>query len=64
MISPRGMCAVRPNPTRDQAGHAGNECVTCPFEHYVAPEAPKLRGMQGDLKPVVTNQEEIVRATW
>jgi hypothetical protein len=35
---------------------------TCPIFNRIASEAPKLRGARGDLKPMVADEEEVVRS--
>jgi len=34
----------------------------CPIPYRIAPKVPKLRGTRGNLKPVVANEEEVIRA--
>ena len=43
-------------------GGRGTVMAFLPVPERVSPETPKFRGVRCDLEPVVTNEEELVRA--
>ena len=42
----------------------GSLAPSRPLFQRVSPEIPELRGVRGDLEPMVTDEEEIVSALW
>jgi len=51
--------------TQYQVERSGSRTAipACPFYRGVAPETPNLVGAQGDLVPVMTNEQEVVRSS-
>ena len=46
----------------ERGGYIGIRALSLPVFQTVTPEAPELREAAGDFEPVVTNEEEVVRA--